>query len=87
MIKIRKFGDRIVFMCPGCSMTHTVDTSWKFNGSIINPTITPSILAIYRNKDGDQRCHSFIIDAKIRFLKDSSHKLKGQTVNLPEVEE
>ena len=32
--------------------------------------------------DGDERCHSFVTDGKIRFLGDSTHKLKGQTVPL-----
>lgn len=30
-------------------------------------------------------CHSFIADGKIQFLNDSTHKLAGQTVELPEV--
>lgn len=31
-------------------------------------------------------CHSFIIDGKIQFLSDSTHKLAGQTVDLPAIE-
>ncbi len=30
-------------------------------------------------------CHSFITDGRIQFLPDSTHKLAGQTVELPEV--
>lgn len=31
-------------------------------------------------------CHSFITDGKIQFLGDCTHKLAGQTVDLPEIE-
>ncbi len=30
-------------------------------------------------------CHSFVTDGKIQFLSDSTHKLSGQTVDLPEM--
>ncbi|MFN7131180.1 MAG: DUF6527 family protein [Myxococcales bacterium] len=29
------------------------------------------------------RCHSFVRDGRIEFLSDSTHKLAGQTVELP----
>lgn len=32
------------------------------------------------------RCHSFVTDGRIQFLGDCSHKLAGQTVDLPDVE-
>ena len=32
-------------------------------------------------------CHSFVTDGKIQFLGDCTHHLKGQTVELPEIEE
>ncbi|TCX51914.1 MULTISPECIES: DUF6527 family protein [unclassified Dehalobacter] len=31
-------------------------------------------------------CHSFVTDGKIQFLSDSTHKLSGQTVDLPEID-
>jgi hypothetical protein len=31
-------------------------------------------------------CHSFVTDGRIQFLADSTHKLAGQTVDLPEFE-
>jgi hypothetical protein len=31
------------------------------------------------------RCHSFVTDGKIEFLNDSTHKLAGQTVPLPDM--
>jgi hypothetical protein len=32
------------------------------------------------------RCHSFVTDGRIQFLGDCSHKLAGQTVELPDIE-
>lgn len=32
-------------------------------------------------------CHSFVTDGRIQFLGDCSHALKGQTVDLPEIED
>jgi hypothetical protein len=32
-------------------------------------------------------CHSFITDGKIQFLGDCTHDLKGQTIELPELDE
>lgn len=32
------------------------------------------------------QCHSFVTDGKINFLTDSTHKLSGQTVDLPDWE-
>lgn len=34
-----------------------------------------------------ERCHSFVKAGKISFLADSSHKLAGQTVDLPDWED
>lgn len=31
-------------------------------------------------------CHSFVTDGRIQFLGDCTHKLAGQTVDLPEIE-
>ena len=33
---------------------------------------------------GCKICHSFVTDGKIQFLEDSTHHLKGMTVDLPE---
>lgn len=34
-----------------------------------------------------RQCHSFITDGKIQFLDDCTHALKGQTVDLPPLED
>jgi len=39
---------RASFQCPGCGQSHTLRTSgpdaWQFNGSVVSPTLQPSIL-------------------------------------------
>lgn len=80
--------------------THPV---WGWNGSSELPTFTPSILVRGTLRLTDEEitrvlhgeiieptptiCHSFVTDGKIRFLADSTHALKGQTVDLPDTEE
>jgi len=83
----------IGFECPGCGHGHAVavngrklgnGASWEWNGSMDKPTINPSI-----NCNPDlpaNRCHSFVRDGLIQFLDDSFRKLKGQTVELPEIQ-
>ena len=80
------------FHCPGCGFSHSVrvegmPSPWKFNGDVVRPTVTPSILV--RWDFGEKRepkvCHSFVTDGQIRFLNDCTHKLAGQTTPLEPV--
>ena len=81
----------VSFKCPGCGHEHTVNveqdgniTPWGFNGDLNNPTFTPSVLV---TKPGmDYRCHSFVTAGFIQFLSDCTHELKGQTVELPQID-
>ncbi len=85
------------FECPGCDEPHVIptkphDRGWDFSGDESRPTFSPSILVhphgILR-EDGSVgqsfQCHSFVRDGRIEFLSDSTHKLAGQTVDLPDV--
>ncbi len=74
------------FHCPGCGFSHSFGESWSFNGDYDNPTISPSILVTAPGRD-NYRCHSFIKNGQIQFLKDCTHNLAGQTVELPEYNE
>jgi hypothetical protein len=74
--------DLKLFLCPGCKYPHSFDKRWTWNDSTESPTVSPSIL-VWQSKP-EKRCHSFITDGEIRFLEDSWHDLKGQTVELPE---
>ena len=78
--------------CPGCGYGHafSVDVAdvngnkWEWNNDIENPTFSPSMLVFGGNPEC--RCHSFVRDGKIEFLGDCFHNLKGQTIELPEIE-
>lgn len=78
------------FHCPGCEDDHSVpvsgDKAWIFNDSIESPTLSPSISTngFYNGKQ--QHCHSYVTAGQIHFLSDSTHKLAGQSVSLPNVE-
>lgn len=83
----------VVFECPGCGYGHSItydgernesNATWTWNGSMDKPTFTPSLLI--HGRDNTPTCHSFVTDGKIQFLTDSTHKLAGQTVDLPEVD-
>lgn len=69
------------FQCPGCDCLHYVDSPrWNFNGDVNNPSVTPSLVIEHSD---NVRCHLFVRDGKIEFLDDSTHALKGQTVEIP----
>lgn len=58
--------------------------NWTWNGSVTAPTLRPSVLT----KDGQGAvCHSWITDGRIQFLDDCTHELRGQTLELLEVNE
>lgn len=70
-----------IFWCPGCGCAHYLDTTrWKWNGDMVKPTATPSLLLRPQPSSNDFNCHFFIKDGQIRYLNDCTHKLKGQTV-------
>lgn len=50
---------------------------------LINEDLPWDDLIAPENKMMTPRCHSFVRDGKIEFLSDSTHKLAGQTVDLP----
>lgn len=90
-MKLHRFSPTmLVFHCPGCECGHFFQTghptgpNWDWNGDMDKVTIHPSL----RVNGGDPAscCHSFITNGKIQFLNDSFHKLKGQTVEIPDWE-
>lgn len=56
---------------------------WTWNNNEQLPTIRASIL-LGTERPG-QRCHSFVTDGQIVYCNDSEHALKGQTIDLPEI--
>jgi hypothetical protein len=82
---------QFMFFCPGCRCGHWFKTTggrprWTWNGDFERPTILPSILVDVPAHGDTPRlvCHSFVESGNIRFLSDSTHELRGQTVPLEE---
>lgn len=77
------------FHCPGCEFGHAFDDRWEWNGDVRRPTFSPSLLVTVRDYGPEHKtlkCHSFVTNGSIRFLKDCTHKLAGQTVPLEPIE-
>lgn len=81
---------RMIFWCPGCREHHGVFVdrperpNWGWNGDLVRPTFTPSILVTWEWGERREKkvCHSYVRDGQIQFLSDSTHALAGQTVPL-----
>lgn len=79
------------FWCPGCEEDHgfTVNNpyggpTWAWNGDVDNPTFSPSLLCNPNYEP--RRCHLYVREGKIQYLSDCWHELKGQTVDMQDVE-
>jgi hypothetical protein len=83
IVKCQTTGE-IFFFCPGCEIVHKINTSWSWNGDKVRPTFNPSVKVSGYNdrKKSEFVCHSFIRDGVIDYLSDSTHRLKGQSVEL-----
>lgn len=71
-------GDRHGFFCLGCGHLHVIDSKWKIENPEDRPTVSPSVL----NWTDESRCHLFIMNGEIQFLKDCTHALAGKTIQL-----
>jgi hypothetical protein len=54
---------------------------WTWNGDTERPTLRPSL----KSYGGTHTCHSWVNDGQAQFLDDTTHELRGQTVDLLEV--
>lgn len=77
-----------LYWCEGCSYEHAFALKSEggnhdFNGDLNVPTISPSLLERYSG----HVCHSFIKAGVIKYENDCTHHLKGQTMQLKDVEE
>lgn len=91
------YNNELGFYCPGCKCKHFISDQhtnikamgngpWTFNDNFEKPTINPSILVSFTyNENIDYICHSFIKNGKIQYLFDCTHKLKGQTIEMEEI--
>ena len=78
------------FYCPGCEHLHIYYVAgrltWSKGGNLESPTFSPSLLnTADKHPDPRQRrCHLNLTAGKIVFHADSSHDLRGRTVDLPD---
>ncbi|HBG77502.1 MAG TPA: anaerobic dehydrogenase [Phycisphaerales bacterium] len=79
-----------MIFCPACECGHLFYTNhsnpkcnWIFDGNTEKPTFSPSMLV--HQSACQPRCHSFVRNGQIQFLSDCTHKMAGQTVELPEI--
>lgn len=93
--------DALAFVCPGCEamkdggsglhilpVTETTKKPhWKWNGDLVVPTVSPSILTRYPRGDVMDICHSFLREGVFEFLNDCTHPLAGQKVEMPDLPE
>lgn len=82
--------------CPGCGMTHQLRSQealdsglkWEFNNDVSAPTFTPSFGHSWPNRRTgvDNVCHYNMNAGFLTFHKDSTHKLAGNVVEMPDIE-
>lgn len=66
---------------------------WTWNGDTEKPTLRPSVRTQgVDSREGDNCgqayvCHTWVNDGQAQFLDDSTHELRGQTVEMLEVSE
>lgn len=80
----------LIYTCPGCKHSHRVTInqpdSWKWNGDLEKPTITPSVLVnANRSNPEAHTCHHYVIDGKIQYLGDCTHELAVRIVDMEDV--
>ncbi|MGH7243620.1 MAG: DUF6527 family protein [Phycisphaerales bacterium] len=79
----------VAYWCPACKFRHSIRVreddaprpSWTFDGNFERPTFTPSV------DYSDIRCHHVVTSGMIAFQNDCTHAMKGQTVELPFVDQ
>lgn len=80
-----------IYRCPGCKHNHSVPAErWHWNGDVERPTLSPSVRHFIPAEDGRPEqtlCHYFVRDGIIEFCSDCGHDLKGQKVELPDIDE
>jgi hypothetical protein len=83
--------DAWLAFCPACGRPHAFDSRWTFDGDMRAPSFEPSMLEWTPHPDapGDRnratsRCHSFLRKGVWEYLPDSTHRLAGQKVPLPD---
>jgi len=106
---LESHGDSVYFYCAGCKMLHGIrvrgaqEPLWGWNGDVVKPSFTPSILVtgtfmlneeefakIEAGVEFERRpliCHSFVTNGMVQYLSDCTHELAGQTVTISNLDD
>lgn len=86
----------LLFECPAqeCGLVRIPlegEPKWKWNGSVDNPTLSPSVRITWDFGEPPNvkhnQCHFVIENGIIKFDNDCTHELKGQKVPMLELAE
>lgn len=81
-------GAVFIFHCPGCGYGHHLNPQrWTWNGDLVRPTASPSLLVNATHLGDVPRCHFFIRDGSFHYCSDSTHHLAGQVVPMQPIED
>lgn len=86
----------LMFVCPGCQERNDDSTglhmlpvnttikspAWEWDGNLITPTLSPSILT---GAGTSNICHSFLRAGIFEFLGDCTHQYANQHVPIPDL--
>lgn len=89
-------NSNLLYKCPNCGhhsipvvAGRKVEGSWEWNGDLVSPTISPSVLhsypaSFYAEHPNAPKyiCHYFIRNGCIQFCDDCTHDKRGQTIPL-----
>lgn len=81
--KLRKTKGGLMFFCPACNTAHGITlgrNGWQWDNSEDKPSFSPSLYSVA----GDLKCHCFVREGRIEYLNDSTHELRGKSVDMPD---
>lgn len=78
----------LAFWCLACNCEHPYrvisgghgEPVWDWNGDLMKPTFSPSLLVYNRGTGSGTACHLFVREGKIEYCSDCPHVLAGKTV-------
>lgn len=88
--KLRSTASGVAHWCPACREPHVYATHasatvrWQFDGDVVAPSFSPSMLRRKRLGAAESVCHYSITRGRVHFYGDCTHPLRGQTVDLPD---
>jgi hypothetical protein len=80
--KLRKTQGGLMFFCPACNTSHGITlgrNGWAWNENEDKPTFNPSLYSVKVIEMPLLRR-----DGRIEYLTDSTHDLRGKSVELPD---